>query len=102
MIRRPPRSTLFPSTTLCRSVRVGAMLPEGTACREFGADANGNEEVVEIVVRIVEEDACRQALANFTYDARVTGLAAGSYTLRVLDRKSTRLNSSDANISYAV
>src|SRR3712207_7555331 len=78
MIRRPPRSTLFPYTTLFRScircngnVRLDAMLDLAT---RLGADS----------------------LATGHY-ARV-----GDDGLLRPDRKSTRLNSSHANISYAV
>src|SRR3712207_8230339 len=78
MIRRPPRSTLFPYTTLFRSVQREVL--------ERLDGARGERE--------------RQVLALFLGarrpHARVTGRA------RRGDRKSTRLNSSHANISYAV
>src|SRR3712207_9278556 len=77
MIRRPPRSTLFPYTTLFRSeVRVGA---------GDGGDEGGLQEL--------REPGPAQ-----------TVVAEGSLEVRVErpDRKSTRLNSSHANISYAV
>src|SRR3712207_6979812 len=70
MIRRPPRSTLFPYTTLFRSEAVGEHRPD-----EHGAAAR-----VEVAVDLV-----LQATDRFG-----------------VDRKSTRLNSSHANISYAV
>src|SRR3712207_7513266 len=74
MIRRPPRSTLFPYTTLFRS-------DGGEAEAGVGADA-GDEE---------------GGLARVAAGGEVVfGLAAR------VDRKSTRLNSSHANISYAV
>src|SRR3712207_8691696 len=84
MIRRPPRSTLFPYTTLFRSNEVKELrhVPYHTR---------------------VEASADRQAL-----DAQVQALASGvdaasgQAGLGVGDRKSTRLNSSHANISYAV
>src|SRR3712207_8264010 len=72
MIRRPPRSTLFPYTTLFRSV--GA----------FGPDV----KAVEMVYRPYAGSAWSVV--------RLAPKAAG------VDRKSTRLNSSHANISYAV
>src|SRR3712207_7083123 len=73
MIRRPPRSTLFPYTTLFRSVWKALMsIPYGET-RSYG----------EIAKRIGNEKAVR---------------AVGG----AKDRKSTRLNSSHANISYAV
>src|SRR5947209_15126664 len=71
MIRRPPRSTLFPYTTLFRSV-----LDDVAAELELTPGAR-------TTVRTLK---------------RLGGAGAG----RELDRKSTRLNSSHANISYAV
>src|SRR3712207_7652243 len=72
MIRRPPRSTLFPYTTLFRSIQGGGRLVGDQQRRMAG-----------------------QGLRN--HDA----LAHAARQL-VRDRKSTRLNSSHANISYAV
>src|SRR3712207_8040341 len=81
MIRRPPRSTLFPYTTLFRSARP---LPAG-AVREGVATSEGQGfEVLR-----VEESGTRPARSI-------------PESLDALDRKSTRLNSSHANISYAV
>src|SRR3712207_7853004 len=77
MIRRPPRSTLFPYTTLFRST---GYRPEGELLVD-GRRLDGGPLVDE--VRVVLSGG---SLAN---DA-------------TLDRKSTRLNSSHANISYAV
>src|SRR3712207_8366784 len=86
MIRRPPRSTLFPYTTLVRSRD------------EIGGQASGNNP----------------GGLNPLYGAGIPGpmqaLALDAFRLhldhwnevRRLDRKSTRLNSSHANISYAV
>src|SRR3712207_7492865 len=85
MIRRPPRSTLFPYTTLFRSL-----------------DAAGSE---------VRDDGARAVRADPGLVARMAGDGVLAVDLvdpdRVLDlarrdRKSTRLNSSHANISYAV
>src|SRR3712207_8853336 len=76
MIRRPPRSTLFPYTTLFRSAQV---LGQG----EIGEDA-----------------ASLGHQRHPAPDDRL-GRARGD-VLPVEDRKSTRLNSSHANISYAV
>src|SRR3712207_7796341 len=94
MIRRPPRSTLFPYTTLFRS-RVfdgeqGAM----------DAVTEGTLQAGDVVVIRYEGPrggpGMREMLA-------VTGAIKGAGLGKdVLDRKSTRLNSSHANISYAV
>src|SRR3712207_7755616 len=77
MIRRPPRSTLFPYTTLFRSTENGAV----------GAAAIVDGELQELL-------ALLHTLAVF--DVTYT------YVELLKDRKSTRLNSSHANISYAV
>src|SRR3712207_8157159 len=75
MIRRPPRSTLFPYTTLFRS-RAVEPEPLGDVDQAPGAEL-GAERAEDRVARVRER-----------LDQR--------------DRKSTRLNSSHANISYAV
>src|SRR3712207_7544569 len=85
MIRRPPRSTLFPYTTLFRSRRRGERL-------EVEPHAAGHEED-----RDEEAEADRLELAP--------EVGVGHHPVGVdqrEDRKSTRLNSSHANISYAV
>src|SRR3712207_7960128 len=82
MIRRPPRSTLFPYTTLFRSVQ--------------GAFEARDERLRAHVQFVRGEDALG--------DGGGEGRLELPQLLRVhaLDRKSTRLNSSHANISYAV
>src|SRR3712207_8316226 len=84
MIRRPPRSTLFPYTTLFRS-RPPQKRPD--ARQELGH----RERLDDVVVRSRREATDAVAL-----------LAAGRQHDDGQDRKSTRLNSSHANISYAV
>src|SRR3712207_7128500 len=85
MIRRPPRSTLFPYTTLFRSVRAAAPLPRARA-REAAPR------------RPLPRGERQPALARRV--PRVLGRSDARGAR--LDRKSTRLNSSHANISYAV
>src|SRR3712207_8737604 len=91
MIRRPPRSTLFPYTTLFRSGFaaddrvVGSVLALAAAGSVFGA----------IVAPAVRR---RLGIAAVVAGTAFQGVAL----LAVPDRKSTRLNSSHANISYAV
>src|SRR3712207_7380468 len=86
MIRRPPRSTLFPYTTLFRSGRV----PDG------GRGMNGADEDALIA-------AAWRALRELEEHGDPACDAAAVELRTVLeDRKSTRLNSSHANISYAV
>src|SRR3712207_8923305 len=86
MIRRPPRSTLFPYTTLFRSYH-----DDGNASRRQTLD-----NLIDTVLR-ADVDAHRGAVQN--EKSRV-----GRHPFREdhADRKSTRLNSSHANISYAV
>src|SRR5256885_7752435 len=81
MIRRPPRSTLFPSTTLFRSQHAG-----------HAADGEGAHEAHGPQHRHREADA-----AAVHGEQPVEDLGA-----RREDRKSTRLNSSHLVISYAV
>src|SRR5258707_7794766 len=86
MIRRPPRSTLFPYTTLFRSCVAQA-------------DAVRDElQLRQAQVRRQQlEDQARLEVA----DAQVSMQQARA-AYEAADRKSTRLNSSHANISYAV
>src|SRR2546430_7591373 len=87
MIRRPPRSTLFPSTTLFRSAQLAVPgRPHLRGCD--GLDEAAEEVLVGAGVR---QHAHRRLLAH----ARQGGGLK-------LDRKSTRLNSSHSQISYAV
>src|SRR2546430_8947116 len=87
MIRRPPRSTLFPYTTLFRSV--AAVAERGR--RPLSRDARGLHRCRRL--RGGRRGADRRAAARHRRPG--PGLDAG-------DRKSTRLNSSHSQISYAV
>src|SRR3712207_7355441 len=89
MIRRPPRSTLFPYTTLFRSV-VGRRGDEAGD----GVLAGCEVELERLGHGAGGEDPDADELHAAGDDARAD--------LGHLDRKSTRLNSSHANISYAV
>src|SRR2546430_12481782 len=116
MIRRPPRSTLFPYTTLFRSADAG----DGFQLRRVARDG---EPVVALHViaglcderaadrmaagRVAGEKAERVAVdTGVALTAHGGALGVGDarvYTqARGLDRKSTRLNSSHSQISYAV
>src|SRR3712207_6877994 len=87
MIRRPPRSTLFPYTTLFRS-------PVGSSTNRYGALTN----------RAVASAAVRPSAKSREPHTYVVGTLTrpGGDDSDHGDRKSTRLNSSHANISYAV
>src|SRR3712207_6990322 len=88
MIRRPPRSTLFPYTTLFRSTGPAAI-------EEF--DRGGADLVLLdlMLPGLPGTEVCRQLRARSNVPVIMVTAKDG-------DRKSTRLNSSHANISYAV
>src|SRR3712207_9022763 len=91
MIRRPPRSTLFPYTTLFRSVDDEKRQVDLEAEDERGLQLAEHERGDE------------RGRGNVTELLGVGLLAdVGEQEDVILDRKSTRLNSSHANISYAV
>src|SRR3712207_7985685 len=93
MIRRPPRSTLFPYTTLFRSPfggRVEGLAPSRASYGSYATfrDPDGNTWVLqEVTTRL---------------PGRISSSETSFASVADLDRKSTRLNSSHANISYAV
>src|SRR3712207_8694266 len=94
MIRRPPRSTLFPYTTLFRSKPQDRMaLFASLALLLFGTVTF--PDTTDLLAMDYRAWEVPGALLNF--------LGSASFGLFLyLDRKSTRLNSSHANISYAV
>src|SRR3712207_6948233 len=87
MIRRPPRSTLFPYTTLFRSP--GGAHPSDGATEGGAADFHGDHHS-EVLAPLLEGE--KGTLSEVLFEQ----------FLCPLDRKSTRLNSIHANISYAV
>src|SRR3712207_7654513 len=92
MIRRPPRSTLFPYTTLFRSIDVDVRYlvratGEARRVRDHGPRARGVGTTVQV---------------EASPDENQVAVARGAVLVVHADRKSTRLNSSHANISYAV
>src|SRR3712207_8535963 len=99
MIRRPPRSTLFPYTTLFRP---HALAP---------ADAD-DEDIGVLILALTAGTTDSDALAQMEADRAVRAARPSSDEVfdalrqhtrqHQADRKSTRLNSSHANISYAV
>src|SRR3712207_8130689 len=95
MIRRPPRSTLFPYTTLFRSNAV-AIQPEQTV----GKQKVGNF----CATKIINEGVPIHVPPLHWIGMLIHRIAIEpAKTMRIIrDRKSTRLNSSHANISYAV
>src|SRR3712207_9504389 len=102
MIRRPPRSTLFPYTTLFRSlVRDGdELLRAGVGDRpESRAGAAGEDEGLH-ADSMSDPHGAGASAAGSAASPRNAARTASAPSAR--DRKSTRLNSSHANISYAV
>src|SRR3712207_8667809 len=84
MIRRPPRSTLFPYTTLFRSFHTNRRI-KFQCLSSGGCRLRSKAEATDFFTNLVDKNH------------RCFGFIQGSR-----DRKSTRLNSSHANISYAV
>src|SRR2546422_6841364 len=111
MIRRPPRSTLFPYTTLFRSISDAGLIGGGTFPRPGEVSlAHGGvlfldelpefrKNVLEVLRQPMEDGVVTIARAamSLTYPAQHF-----EHVLAELDRKSTRLNSSHGYISYAV
>src|SRR3712207_8985065 len=84
MIRRPPRSTLFPSTTLFRSAERRRGEDRRSSPGRRSGDYRGGITPITVVMAV-----CGALVVLYLFFVAV-------------DRKSTRLNSSHANISYAV
>src|SRR3712207_7156060 len=91
MIRRPPRSTLFPYTTLFRSDSANLRVRQAPA----------DEGVGGLVKRMIDR---LDPIGSLGGREPVIAWNSGSFAEASdgVDRKSTRLNSSHANISYAV
>src|SRR2546427_8355509 len=89
MIRRPPRSTLFPYTTLFRSVQVDGGQGGASTEKDFGSKSGRTYRAQAPSLPFDELGRFRQV------DPAFPRSGAG-------DRKSTRLNSSHSQISYAV
>src|SRR3712207_8197309 len=94
MIRRPPRSTLFPYTTLFRSDQV-------TYTYQVTNTSPASTDSELSAVTLTDSDGTPTYVSGDTDgDGKLDKGETWTYTLT--DRKSTRLNSSHANISYAV
>src|SRR3712207_7425187 len=101
MIRRPPRSTLFPYTTLFRSESGGGLRRE-SAAGAIGTNPVADLQRIGAVARVQPGSADDGRLVAFEdpVDEVVSEVELSAEAPQ--DRKSTRLNSSHANISYAV
>src|SRR3712207_7575456 len=91
MIRRPPKSALFPYTTLFRSPR-----------RAISTDAYPAQATARTTVATRKTVASSSAPDQLCSNPCTMNRSARATTASRADRKSTRLNSSHANISYAV
>src|SRR3712207_7798178 len=91
MIRRPPRSTLFPYTTLFRSIR--RLSRHGRRRDREDQQRQGDRDVVSHHTLLWTSECKAGTNRRLAFSLRNSAW---------LDRKSTRLNSSHANISYAV
>src|SRR3712207_9268647 len=102
MIRRPPRSPLFPYTTLFRSPaarsQVGAPIGRGLAASPGAAVG----KLVFDPDRSAELAAQGEPVVLARKETSPEDFHGMAPAVGILDRKSTRLNSSHANISYAV
>src|SRR3712207_7166841 len=110
MIRRPPRSTLFPYTTLFRSQSQEQVLVEEeegqnrlAALRDALSVLNPRERRIFEARRLSDDPITLEELSTEfgVSRERVRQIEVRAFE-KIQDRKSTRLNSSHANISYAV
>src|SRR3712207_8974926 len=108
MIRRPPRSTLFPYTTLFRSEKYCRDCGEARPVGEFTRDRSRPDGLsfyckVHARRRLLRSKDARQGLPRSRHKRAVEVPDGHKWCPDCgIDRKSTRLNSSHANISYAV
>src|SRR3712207_8856965 len=105
MIRRPPRSTLFPYTTLFRSdTRYGLTAGIATRSLHYAHEFMQRSETGLVNVNLPTAGLEFQVPFGGNKESGVGGREQGPAALDFYsaDRKSTRLNSSHANISYAV
>src|SRR3712207_8295657 len=93
MIRRPPRSTLFPYTTLFRSHYLGSSRGVRCSADQVVIDS-GVQQALDLLARLLLKRDDPVWVEDPAY--------VGATMAFSKDRKSTRLNSSHANISYAV
>src|SRR2546430_12943234 len=96
MIRRPPRSTLFPYTTLFRSLRYK---PSSSRTTRTHPDHSRARNVENVLLSVAAPTSFASRGASLA-ERRGRGPVGDDAAAR--DRKSTRLNSSHSQISYAV
>src|SRR3712207_9108056 len=102
MIRRPPRSTLFPYTTLFRSKEGAAeVASKHSYVPIINAGDGGHQHPTQTLTDLLTIRRIKGDFSNHTIGL-CGDLKFGRTVHSLVDRKSTRLNSSHANISYAV
>src|SRR3712207_9326239 len=102
MIRRPPRSTLFPYTTLFRSREEHSLALRWRFLQD-GLDVLDEAHIEHLIGLVEHHRAYLAQLEGASADMIEYPAGRPDHDLHTpLDRKSTRLNSSHANISYAV
>src|SRR2546430_5382782 len=96
MIRRPPRSTLFPYPTLFRSAEAEEEFERVARYRRRGRRENLRAIQSQLLAHLLEDERVRERIQERLALVLLLRVPAGQ------DRKSTRLNSSHSQISYAV
>src|SRR2546427_3144986 len=105
MIRRPPRSTLFPYTTLFRSPGChlqGLRRIEVRVARHDGAAPFAGPALADLARQVVGGIFAGPVALGDLLEGRAHVVANQAVAAQAVDRKSTRLNSSHSQISYAV
>src|SRR3712207_9049275 len=102
MIRRPPGSTLFPYTTLFRSYIVELTEEEREYLHKLISSGTAPARKSNRARILLKADGGRHAEGEAPIDKEIARMLETSTATVQRDRKSTRLNSSHANISYAV
>src|SRR5258707_12531340 len=102
MIRRPPRSTLFPYTTLFRSVDIWACNQKPLTQMEHYCGVSYKRVCCCYLILKPKDDLWAYDTGRLYEEEIIYLMVVTRLQNFVLDRKSTRLNSSHANISYAV
>src|SRR3712207_6852466 len=106
MIRRPPRSTLFPYTTLFRSKDLHVLVDETRPFLQGSRLTAWELQQAGVPLTLITDNMAAYFMRRGEVDCVIVGadriVANGDVANKIGDRKSTRLNSSHANISYAV
>src|SRR2546427_5983425 len=102
MIRRPPRSTLFPYTTLFRSGLDGRLADAEGLVGAVSLDEGHQEVDLTLVVGALGVVLALVEVVGVLMASELDEEGADPFDAALQDRKSTRLNSSHSQISYAV